>query len=87
MTFNLESCIPFQYAEILAIPLVEKCEVGGQGIFVHNSFQITVHRDTNKAIADIKKRRGFCRGFGKILKHFQDVCPEAGTERGNKASS
>ena len=70
MTFNLESCIPFQYAEILAIPLVEKCEVGGQGIFVHNSFQITVHRDTNKAITDIKKRRGFLSRFWKNFETF-----------------
>ena len=46
-------CIPFQYAEILAIPLVEKCEVGGQRIFERNSFQITVRRDAKKAIAEI----------------------------------
>ena len=46
-------CIPFQYAEILAIPLVEKCEVGGQRIFVCNSFQITILRDTKKAITEI----------------------------------
>ena len=46
-------CILFQYAEILAIPLVEKCEVGGQRIFERNSFQITVRRDTKKAIAEI----------------------------------
>ena len=39
-------CIPSQYAEILAIPLFEKCEVGGQWIFVRNSFQITVRRDS-----------------------------------------
>ena len=45
--------IPFQYAEILAIPLVEKCEVGGQRLFVRNSFQIAVCRDTKKAIAEI----------------------------------
>ena len=54
--------IPFQYADILAIPLVEKCEVGGQRIFVRISFHITVRRDTKKAIADIKKRRGSCTG-------------------------
>ena len=41
-------CIPFHYAEILSIPLVEKCEMGGQRIFVRNSFQITVRRDTKK---------------------------------------
>ena len=44
---------PFQYTEILAIPLVEKCEVGGQRIFVYNSFQINVRRDTKKVIAEI----------------------------------
>ena len=41
--------MPFQYAEILAISMVDKCEVGGQQIFVLNSFQITVRRDTKKA--------------------------------------
>ena len=72
----------------LAIPLVEKCEVGGQRIyFVRNSFQVTVRRDTKKAIAEIKRSRGSCRGFGKISKRFQDVRSEAGTERGNRASS
>ena len=50
MTFNLEF---FQYAEILAILLVKKCEVGGQRLFVHNSFQITVYCDTKKVIAEI----------------------------------
>ena len=74
------------------IPLVEKCEVGGQWIFVRNSCQITIRRDTKTGHKEsnhrnIKKRRGSCRGFEKILKRFQDIRSEAGTERGNKASS
>ena len=77
---------------MLAIPLVEKCEVGGQRVFVRSSCQITICRDTKTGHEEsnrrnIKKRRGSCRGFEKFLKRFQDVRSEAGTERGNKASS
>ena len=59
---------------------------------MRNSCKITIRRDTKTRheesnCRNIKKRRGSCRGYEKILKRFQDIRSEAGTERGNKVSS
>ena len=45
----------FSLLRQVKFPLVEKCEVGGQWIFVYDSSQIIVHRDTKKAISEISK--------------------------------
>ena len=49
------------YSDKVNFQLVEKCEVGGPRIFVRDSFQITVRRNTKRS-----KAKTFCHGFGKI---------------------